>query len=162
MLNILYLVLSEHTVNVELVDSGYRSYTFKFTINTQIHIFTSTYSKLHKLHQLIKKDKQCVIAFDNNIPPFPAHASIIGNKECTKQLLIYFKSIISNPLILKNKLFQNGIKLNQHLKNLTTIIANNKISQWERSFVIYDKMNLKFLNSFISFVQIKCIDMTSF
>ena len=44
MLNILYLVLSENIVNVELVDSGYRSYTFKFTINKQIHIISSTFT----------------------------------------------------------------------------------------------------------------------
>ena len=103
--------------DVKLDESHSTEFAFIFTINKKNHKFISTYSKLHKLNQILNKNEQFKNAFnnDNNKKPlFPSNPAIIGRKECGKKLVIYFKKLISNKLILTNKLFQVGIRINNY------------------------------------------------
>eukprot|EP01084_Bolivina_argentea_P164091 285328_1 len=106
---------------------AYTRYTFEFIIRKDRHKFTSRYSKLHALHQSMKKEI-------NELPKFPSK-DIFTNytkqknyQKRAKELLIYFQSLILNPLVLKNELFINSIHLTYHyFKQLIILIANEKV-----------------------------------
>eukprot|EP01084_Bolivina_argentea_P164092 285331_1 len=105
---------------------AYTRYTFEFIIRKDRHKFTSRYSKLHALHQSMKKEI-------NELPKFPSK-DIFTNytkqknyQKRAKELLIYFQSLILNPLVLKNELFINSIHLTHYFKQLIRLIANNKV-----------------------------------
>ena len=127
-------------VNVELDkvnvlkdgNKSYVSYVFKFIIGSKIHKFNTRYSELLLLHKSFIKNKIFETVFKNyNFPKFPSKHIMTDytksknyNKRAQK-LLKYFKLIISKRILLKNKLFQNGIKLPPDLKQLILLIANN-------------------------------------
>eukprot|EP01083_Nonionella_stella_P169717 576120_1 len=104
---------------------GSRSFAFTFIIKDKKHTFTASYSKLHELHQSLKKTEIFTIAFEN-APSFPSNPSVIGHEECKDALLIYFKTLTSNIAVLKHELFQNGINVSKDLQQLLASIDENQ------------------------------------
>ena len=142
--------ISDYSVNVELgeirtVEDGNKSYIlygFKFIIGSKIHKYNARYLELRLLHESFIKNKIFKTVFNKyNFPKFPLKditTDFTKSKNCNKiaqKLLKYFKLLISQQILLKNKLFQNGIKLTDDLKKLITLIANNDGSSYVQIYV---------------------------
>lgn len=125
------------------------TYTFHFHIGKYTHQFTSRYSRLRKFHEQLSNTDLLKKAFStrntinnntnnarntsthNSIPIFPPKRWLTdmtkphNYQKRAQELLLYFKRLVSKPIILKNEQFQIGIQLDKHLRLKMNTIADD-------------------------------------
>eukprot|EP01084_Bolivina_argentea_P039453 72910_1 len=111
--------MQTNKIDVSLVECNTNEivtlYTFNFQFSMDSHVLTTRYSHLYKLHQTLSKELRFKKLFKSaKVPSFPSKEWYKINIDYTKrskQLLNWFKIIISNPQIFKIEAFEKGINL---------------------------------------------------
>ena len=107
----------------------FTTYTFHFKIANEVHEFSSRYSKLYHFHQSLSKSEVFQKAFNYDPPKFPPKylfkdfTKPKNYRQRGKQLLLWFRFLLSKPLILRDKIFQKGIHLQKELQIKMSQIA---------------------------------------
>ena len=114
---------SERSVIVELGECvveqdgkhKHTNYTFNFTIGEKKHQLIARYSVLRSEYEKLTKNASFQKAFNGKPPKFPSKGLFTdytkpkNYSKRAKELLTYFESIITHPLVLKNELVTQRI-----------------------------------------------------